>query len=122
VLPISSIDKKELENAHSAEADTVATFEVLEAQLDTYKDVLENDVKFLSDFSSRSKFVDYAGRIILNEKDEAVFNFGKHKGKTVESVFAADPSYYSWMMNGDFTLDTKQVITELKLNSENGKK
>ncbi len=114
--------KKELENAHSAEADTVATFEVLEAQLDTYKDVLENDVKFLSDFSSRSKFVDYAGRIILNEKDEAVFNFGKHKGKTVESVFAADPSYYSWMMNGDFTLDTKQVITELKLNSENGKK
>ena len=114
--------KKELENAHSAEADTVATFEVLEAQLDTYNDVLENDVKFLADFSSRSKFVDYAGRIILNDKDEAVFNFGKHKGKTVESVFTSDPSYYSWMMNGDFTLDTKQVITEIKLNSENRKK
>ncbi len=76
----------------------------------------------MADFSSRSKFVDYAGRIILNDKDEAVFNFGKHKGKTVESVFTSDPSYYSWMMNGDFTLDTKQVITEIKLNSENGKK
>lgn len=113
---------KNLENAHSAEADTIATFEVLEAQLDKYNDVLENDVKFLADFSSKTKLLDYAGRIILNDKEEAVFNFGKYKGKTVESVFSADPSYYSWMMNGDFSLDTKQIITELKINSEKGKK
>jgi DNA polymerase-3 subunit epsilon len=110
---------KDLENAHSAEADAVATYEILESQLDKYKDVLENDVKFLSDFSTKSKFIDYAGRIIMNENDEPTFNFGKHKGKTVENVFKTDLSYYSWMMNGDFTLDTKQVITELKLGFEN---
>ncbi|MCK9305461.1 MAG: 3'-5' exonuclease [Bacteroidales bacterium] len=113
---------KKLENAHSAEADTIATFEVLESQLDRYNDVLENDVKFLADFSSKTKLLDYAGRIILNDKEEAVFNFGKYKGKTVESVFSSDPSYYSWMMNGDFALDTKQIITDLKINSEKGKK
>jgi DNA polymerase-3 subunit epsilon len=112
---------KELNNAHSAEADTIATFEVLEAQLDKYNHTLENDVKFLSEFSSKTRMLDYAGRVTLNEKDEPVFNFGKYKGKTVESIFAADPSYYSWMMNGDFTLDTKQVITELKIKSENNK-
>ena len=109
---------KELENAHSAEADTIATFEILEAQLDKYNDVLENDVKFLSEFSTKSKFVDYAGRIVLDEKDVPTINFGKHKGKAVESVFKSDPSYYSWMMNGEFTLDTKQVITELKIKFE----
>lgn len=108
---------KELENAHSAEADTVATYEILEAQLDKY-DILENDIKFLADFSTKSRFVDYAGRVVLNDKDEPSFNFGKYKGKTVESVFKSDQSYYSWMMNGDFTLDTKQVITELKLGFE----
>ncbi|OFY44080.1 MAG: DNA polymerase III subunit epsilon [Bacteroidetes bacterium GWF2_40_14] len=108
---------KELENAHSAEADTVATFEILEAQLDKY-DILENDIKFLADFSTKSRFVDYAGRVVLNDKDEPSFNFGKYKGRTVESVFKSDQSYYSWMMNGDFTLDTKQVITELKLGYE----
>ncbi|MEN6619633.1 MAG: 3'-5' exonuclease [Rikenellaceae bacterium] len=110
--------EKELENAHSAEADTIATFEILEAQLDKYS-ILENDIKFLADFSTKSRFIDYAGRIILNDKDEPAFNFGKYKGRTVESVFKSDPSYYSWMMNGDFTLDTKQVITELKLSYEN---
>lgn len=104
---------KSLENAHSAEADTVATFEILESQLDMYKDTLENDVEFLSKFSIRSNSLDYAGRIVLNEKDVPVFNFGKHKGKPVSSVFRAEPSYYSWMMNGDFTLDTKQVLTKL---------
>ncbi|MFA5850502.1 MAG: 3'-5' exonuclease [Bacteroidales bacterium] len=108
---------KELENAHSAEADTVATYEILEAQLDKY-DILENDIKFLADFSTKSRFVDYAGRVVLNDKDEPSFNFGKYKGRTVESVFKSDQSYYSWMMNGDFTLDTKQVITELKLGYE----
>ena len=109
---------KELANAHSAEADTIATLEILEAQLDKYNDVLENDVKFLSEFSTKSKFVDYAGRIVLDENDVPIINFGKHKGKAVESVFKSDPSYYSWMMNGEFTLDTKQVITELKIKFE----
>lgn len=104
---------KNLENAHSAEADTVATFEILESQLDMYKDSLENDVEFLSKFSIRSNSLDYAGRIVLNDKDVPVFNFGKHKGKPVSAVFRAEPSYYSWMMNGDFTLDTKQVLTKL---------
>ena len=109
---------KNLENAHSAEADTIATFEILEAQLDKYP-TLENDVKFLADFSIQSKLVDYAGRIALNEKEIPVINFGKHKGKPVDAVFATDPGYYSWIMNGDFTLDTKQVLTELKIKFEN---
>lgn len=108
--------KKELVNAHSAEADTLATYEILQAQLDTYKDTLQNDISFLSEFSSNSKFLDYAGRIVLNEKDVPVFNFGKHKGRAVISVLDQEPSYYSWMMNGDFTLDTKKVLTELKLS------
>ena len=98
--------QKDLENAHSAEADTLATYEILLGQLDRYADTLENDVK---------KLVDYAGRIVLNDKEEPVINFGKHKGKPVEEVFRTEPSYYSWMMNGDFTLDTKKVITEIKL-------
>ena len=113
--------KKNLENAHSAEADTIATFEVLEAQLDKYP-TLENDVKFLADFSIQNRLVDYAGRITLNEKDIAVINFGKHKGKPVDVVFATDSGYYSWIMNGDFTLDTKKVLTELKIKFENNGK
>ncbi|HBG24821.1 MAG: DNA polymerase III subunit epsilon [Bacteroidetes bacterium GWF2_41_61] len=113
---------KELENAHSAEADTVATFEILEAQLDRYKDILENDVKFLADFSTKSKSLDYAGRIILDDNDVPIINFGKHKGRSVESVFRSDAGYYSWMMNGEFTLDTKQVITELKIKFESSSK
>lgn len=112
---------KDLDNAHSAEADTIATLEVLEAQLDKYSDTLQNDIKFLSEFSTKSKLADYAGRVAINEKDEPIFNFGKYKGKSVESVFKADPSYYSWMMNGDFTLDTKQVITELKIKFDSNK-
>lgn len=107
--------QKDLENAHSAEADTLATYEILKSQLDRYPDKLQNDVKMLAEFSTRSRLVDYAGRIALNDKDVPIFNFGKHKGKPVEEVFRTEPSYYSWMMNGDFTLDTKKVITELKL-------
>ncbi len=106
---------KNLENAHSAEADTLATYEILMAQLDRYTQELQNDITFLAEFSTKNRFVDYAGRIILDEKDVPIFNFGKHKGKSVESVFKSDSSYYSWMMNGDFTLDTKKVITEIKL-------
>ncbi|HLP73554.1 MAG TPA: exonuclease domain-containing protein [Bacteroidales bacterium] len=108
--------KKELAGAHGAKADTAATFEVLKCQLDRYTD-LENDIEKLADFSSFNNNVDFAGRIILNEKGEETFNFGKHKGKTVEAVFAEEPSYYSWMMNGEFPLYTKKVLTEIKLRS-----
>jgi len=105
---------KTLENAHSAEADTLATFEVLEAQLDKYDD-LENDVEFLADFSKRGNQIDTAGRIVANEKGDAVFNFGKYKGQVVQDVFKRDPSYYSWMMKGNFTLHTKKVLSDLRL-------
>ena len=108
--------KKTLENAHSAEADTMATYEVLMAQLDRYPDTLKNDIAMLADFSTKTKFVDYAGRIIKNEKGENIINFGKHKGKIVESILKAEPSYYDWIMKGDFTLDTKQTLTKIKLN------
>ena len=107
---------KELENAHSSKADTQATYEVLQAQLDMYGD-LENDVEKLADFSAYNNLVDFAGRIIYDENGVEVFNFGKHKGKTVEEVFRDDPSYYSWMMNGDFPLYTKRILTKLKLSS-----
>jgi len=107
---------KPLENAHSSRADTEATFEVLKAQLDRYQD-LENDVEKLADFSSFNSNVDFAGRIIYDENGIEVFNFGKHKGKSVEAVFKEEPSYYSWMMNGDFPLYTKKILTEIKLRS-----
>lgn len=114
---------KELENAHSAEADTVATYEILESQLERYADTLENDIEFLSKFSMRTNSLDYAGRVVMDDKEVPLFNFGKYKGKPVASVFKADPSYYSWIMNGDFTLDTKQVLTKLyKSFSENSHK
>jgi DNA polymerase-3 subunit epsilon len=108
--------KKELEGAHGSKADTAATFEVLKSQLDRYQD-LENDVEKLADYSSFNNNVDFAGRIILDENDVEIFNFGKHKGKSVELVFNEEPSYYSWMMNGDFPLYTKKVLTEIKLRS-----
>ncbi len=108
--------KKELENAHSAKADTEATYEVLKAQLDTYSD-LENDVDKLAEFSSYNNNVDFAGRIILDENGVEIFNFGKHKGRPVDVVFREEPSYYSWMMNGDFPLYTKKILTEIKLRA-----
>ena len=108
-----------LDNAHSAEADTMATYEVLEAQLDRYandeEEPLQNDVAYLSKYSCQTRFVDYAGRIVLNDNDVPVFNFGKHRGKPVADVLRQEPSYYSWMMDGDFTLDTKQQLTKIKL-------
>lgn len=103
---------KSLENAHSAEADITATAEILEAQLEKYPD-LKTDVPSLHNFTSRSKRVDFAGRFIYNDKSVVVFNFGKHTGKAAEDVFRTEPSYYSWMMNGDFSLHTKKVITEI---------
>ena len=108
---------KDMEHAHSAEADTMATYEILQAQLDRYPETLQNDIGYLSDFSSKTKFADYAGRIIYNDKDVPVFNFGKHKGKPVAEEMRAEPSYYAWMMNGDLTLDTKKVQTEIKVKA-----
>lgn len=113
--------QKDLENAHSAEADTRATYEVLMSQLDKYTD-LENDVDKLSDFSTHTKNVDFVGRIVLNEKNVEVFNFGKYKGVPVEEVFEKDPAYYSWMINNDFPLYTKKVLTAIKLRGFNTKK
>lgn len=107
--------KKDLENAHSANADTRATYEVLMAQLDKYPS-LKNDIDFLSEFSTQQKNVDLAGRIVYDSNKVEVFNFGKHKGKSVEEVFKhADPGYYAWMMQGDFPQNTKNVITNIKL-------
>ena len=105
---------KDLENAHSAEADTLATYEVLEAQIERYGDI-GSTVEELASFSTHNEMVDFAGRITLNEKGEEIFTFGKYKGRKVEDVFRMEPSYYSWMMQGDFPLYTKKVITEIRL-------
>lgn len=107
---------RELEGAHGSKADTAATYEVLKSQLDMYGD-LENDIEKLALFSSFNNNVDFAGRIIIDENGLEVFNFGKHKGKAVELVFQEEPAYYAWMMNGDFPLYTKKVLTEIKLRS-----
>jgi DNA polymerase-3 subunit epsilon len=104
----------ELTDAHSADSDTKATYEVLKAQLDRYPE-LQNDVEFLSKFTKYNRNVDYAGRIVFNENGVEVFNFGKHKGKPVEQVLREEPAYYSWMMNGDFPLYTKKVLTSIRL-------
>jgi DNA polymerase-3 subunit epsilon len=104
-----------LEDAHTAEADTRATYEVLKAQLDRYADVLENDINFLSNYSCYSRNVDFAGRIVYNDQDVEVFNFGKYKGVPVKEVLQKDPGYYSWIMQGDFTLNTKNVLTKIRL-------
>ncbi len=109
----------DLENAHSALADTRATYEILQAQLDRYPDVLKNDMEFLSQYSSFNRNVDFAGRIVYDEKGTEVFNFGRYKGESVVSVFQRDPGYYAWMMNGDFPLNTKQVLTRIKVRGFN---
>lgn len=103
---------KELENAHSAEADVNATIEVLEAQLDRYQN-LGNSTESILDAIGEDKIIDYARRFIYDDKNEVVFNFGKYKGKTVAHVFKVDPHYYDWMMKGDFALHTKMKATEL---------
>ena len=112
---------KSLENAHTAEADTMATYEILKAQLDRYPDDLQNDIDFLSKYSSFTNNVDFAGRMIYNEDGKEVINFGKYKGKLVEEVLKTDPGYYSWIMNGDFPLNTKKILTEIKLRGFNSK-
>ncbi len=105
---------KVLEDAHSALADTRATYEVLKSQLDFYND-LENDMEVLSKESSFTNNVDFAGRFIYDENGREVFNFGKYKSMPVDAVLDRDPGYYGWMMNGDFSLNTKQVLTRIKL-------
>ena len=122
---------KELENAHSAEADTLATFEVLKAQLDKYKDTaykdkkgnitypVINDIQALSEFSYHTKNADLIGHIIFDDKNEEIFNFGKYKGQSVEDTFKKEPQYYNWMMKSKFPLSTKKVITAIYLRGFN---
>ncbi|HUH51146.1 MAG TPA: 3'-5' exonuclease [Flavobacterium sp.] len=109
-----------LENAHSAEADTNATYEILKAQLDRYDD-LENDMKILSEFTTRKKSVDFAGFIAINEEGEEIFSFGKHKGVKVEDILEQEPGYFGWILNADFPLYTKKVLTGIKLRKLNTK-
>lgn len=106
--------EKDLDNAHSAEADTRATYEVLMAQLDRYPE-LKNEIAFLSGFTTQNNNADFAGRIIYNEKGEEIINFGKYKGQRVTDVLKNDIGYYGWIMSSDFTLDTKNVLTKIKL-------
>ena len=112
---------KDFENAHTAEADTLATYEVLKAQLDRYQEpteyqqeALKNDVDALSKVGGRARNVDFAGRLYLNDDGEPTISFGKHKGKTAREVWATEPAYFAWIDGGDFTLDTKRQFARLK--------
>ena len=111
---------KDLSNAHSAEADTLATYEVLKSQLDRYPE-LENNIKKLAEFSSRTNNLDFAGFIGKNDKGEAIFTFGKHNGKKVEEILDTEPGYFGWILNADFPLYTKKVLTQIKLSRLNNK-
>ena len=120
---------KDFENAHSAEADTMATYEVLKGQLDMYQtpskyreQVLKNDVEFLSGVAGRPRTVDYAGRLILGKNDEPTISFGKHKGRTAREVYETEPAYFAWIENGEFTMDTKRQFARLKEQFEKEKK
>lgn len=109
-----------LENAHSAEADTMATYEILKAQLDRYED-LENDMKTLAEYTTRKRSVDFAGFIALNNEGQEIFTFGKHKGVLVDDVFDKEPGYFGWIQNAEFPLYTKKVLTGIKLRKLNNK-
>jgi DNA polymerase-3 subunit epsilon len=104
---------EDFSNAHTAEADTIATYQVLKAQLDRYPDQLKNDVAHLSSFVGK-RYVDFSGHLIYNDAGEPVVNFGKHKGKTAREVFEKDPSYYAWIRQGSFSLDTKRQFEKLE--------
>ena len=112
---------RNLEDAHTAEADTRATYEVLMAQLDRYPEELQNDMSFLADYSSYNKNVDFAGRMVYDDNGVEVFNFGKYKGQSVSEVLKKDPGYYSWILNSDFTLNTKAMLTKIRLRELTGK-
>lgn len=105
---------KDLEGAHSANADTMATYEVLLAQLDRYED-LPTDIDGLSNYSSQNRNVDFTGRLIYDDKKREIINFGKYKGRVAEEVLAQDPGYYGWIMQGDFTKNTKDCFTRIRL-------
>ena len=109
---------KDLTNAHSAEADTLATYEVLMSQLDRYAD-LENDIAFLANFSSHKNFADFAGFIGYDKNGEEIITFGKHKGKIIEELFKSEPGYFSWIQNADFPKYTKKVLRDLKVRINN---
>jgi DNA polymerase-3 subunit epsilon len=121
---------KTLENAHSAEADTIATYEVFKAQIERYLGeeledlqgnkigIIENDMKKIHNMINE-KMVDLAGRFVFNDKGEECFNFGKQKGKPIAQVLKEEPGYYDWMMKGDFPLDTKRKLTQVKLRGFN---
>ena len=108
--------EKELVNAHSAESDVLATIDVLLSQIERYPQ-LGNTVDTILGTIGEEKIVDYARRFLFNDKGVEVFNFGKHKGKVVTAVLREEPAYYDWMMNGDFPMDTKRKLTEIKLRS-----
>ena len=111
---------KSLENAHSAEADTMATYEILKAQLERYPE-LENDMKSLAEFTTRKRSADFAGFIGYDKDGEEIFSFGKHKGAKVEKVLEDEPGYFGWIQNADFPLYTKKVLTAIKLRKLNNK-
>ncbi|WGK65096.1 exonuclease domain-containing protein [Croceiramulus getboli] len=112
--------EKNLEDAHSAMADTQATYEVLKAQVARYED-LENDMKFLAEFSTRRKFADFAGYITFNKEGKEIISFGKHKGRVVDELLDEEPGYFGWIQNADFPLYTKKVLTAIKLRKLNNK-
>ncbi|GET45712.1 3'-5' exonuclease [Capnocytophaga felis] len=107
---------KTLNNAHSAAADTNATYEILKSQLDRYPE-LDNNMKKLSEFTTRKQAVDFAGFIALNDKNEEIFTFGKHKGRKVTDILNEEPGYFGWLLNADFPLYTKKVLTAIKLRA-----
>jgi DNA polymerase-3 subunit epsilon len=111
---------KDLNDAHSAEADTLATYEVLLAQLDRYPE-LENNIKKLSEFTTRKQSLDFAGFIALDDSEQPIFTFGKHKGRLVDEVLENEPGYFGWILNADFPLYTKKVLTQIKLSKLNSK-
>lgn len=120
---------EDFENAHSAEADTMATYEVLKGQLDMYQSptkyhdvTLKNDVEFLSGVAGRPRTVDYAGRLVLGKNDEPTISFGKHKGRTAREVYETEPAYFAWIDNGEFTMDTKRQFARLKEQFEKEKR
>lgn len=122
---------KKLENAHSAMADIEATYLILQAMLDKYNGVeyeekegeisypIVNDMEALSTFSSFHKNADYVGQIIFDDQGDECFNFGKYKGMKVKDIFKKEPAYYKWMMDADFPLSTKKLITSIKLRDFN---